>query len=94
MQAGGSPASPGWGAMDVRRACTLVSGSDSAHFFASAAFTRFEHPVYALLSLSGFYCSFHLAALPLRSEHPDDLIHLVFQIQISFIFRPNNRINS
>ena len=94
MKAGGSPTFPGWKSMDVFIACTLVSGSDSAHFFASAFFTRFEHPVYALPSLSGFYCSFHLCALPLPSKHTDDLIHLVFQIQLSFIFRPNNRINS
>lgn len=54
---------------------------------------RSEHPVYGLLSLSGFYCSFHLGSLPLCIRHTDDLIYWVLRTQISYIFRANNRID-
>lgn len=89
----GSRMFPGWNHTDVFRACALCWALTPL-LLSSAFLTRSEQPVHALLSLSGFYCSFHLGPLPLHNRHAEDLIHWILQTQMSFIFRPNNRIDS
>lgn len=71
-KAGGSEASSGWKYMGVFITCLLAQSSDHVHFFPSVFLTRCKHPVYVLLSFSGFLLLLHFGSLPLFNRHTGD----------------------